>query len=155
MSLERTFVMIKPDGVQRRKVGQIIDRFESKGLKLVGLQMTQLNEETAGELYGIHKERPFYPGLIKFVTGGPVVQLVIEGHRAISIVRTLLGATFSYEAAPGTIRGDFGASKGYNLIHGSDSPESAEREIGIFFADGVCEYGIIDDSWVYEDGEGR
>ena len=152
--MERTFVMVKPDGVQRRLAGEIIARFERKGLKIVGLKLLKMPKAQAESLYSVHKGRPFYDGLMQFVTASPVIVMVLEGTRAIEIVRTMLGKTFSYEAAPGTIRGDFGASKGFNLIHGSDSAESAAREIPIFFPKGeLVDYQSVDREWVYEGPE--
>ncbi|MEE3134740.1 MAG: nucleoside-diphosphate kinase, partial [Candidatus Thermoplasmatota archaeon] len=118
--METTFVMIKPDGVQRGLVGNIISRFESKGLRLVGLQSFTPTEELASKHYEVHKERPFYPGLIKFVTSSPVVAMAWTGKDAISVARNLIGSTNGREAAPGTIRGDLGMDIGYNLVHGSD-----------------------------------
>ncbi len=152
--MERTFVMVKSDGVQRRLVGEILGRFERKGLKIVGLKILRMPQAQAEDLYSVHKGRPFYDGLVKFITASPVVTMVLEGARAIQVVRTMLGKTFSYEAEPGTIRGDFGVSKGFNLIHGSDSPESAQREIPIFFAKGeLVDWKSVDVEWVYEGPE--
>jgi nucleoside-diphosphate kinase len=152
--MERTFVMIKPDGVQRRFVGRIVNRFEEKGLKLVGLKLLQMSKKQATTLYEVHKGKAFYEGLVRFVTASPVVVLVLEGAHAIKVVRKLLGATFSYDAEPGTIRGDFGTSKGYNLIHGSDSPESAAKEIPIFFdLAELADWEPVDNVWVYEEPE--
>ncbi|MBI2900715.1 MAG: nucleoside-diphosphate kinase [Planctomycetes bacterium] len=152
--MERTFVMIKPDGVQRRLVGRIVNRIEEKGLRVAGLKLLSMKESQATELYSVHKGKPFYDGLVKFVTSSPVVVMVIEGAYAIKVVRALLGATFGYDAAPGTIRGDFGTSKGFNLVHGSDSPESAQREIPIFFRpEEVVAWSPADANWVYEGPE--
>ena len=152
--MERTFVMVKSDGVQRRLVGEILGRFERKGLKIVGLKILRMPQAQAENLYSVHKGKPFYDGLVKFITASPVVTMVLEGARAIQVVRTMLGKTFSYEAEPGTIRGDFGVSKGFNLIHGSDSPESAHREIPIFFAKGeLVDWKSVDVEWVYEGPE--
>jgi len=133
VKLERTFVMVKPDGVQRGLVGEVIARLERKGLRLVGLKMLLLSRETAEEHYAPHRGRPFFPGLISFITSGPVVAMVWEGERAISVVRALMGATDPLTAAPGSIRGDFGLTVGRNVVHGSDSAASAEREIALFF----------------------
>ncbi len=123
--METTYVMIKPDGVQRGLVGEIFGRFERKGLKLVGMKSMVPTEEIARTHYDVHKERPFFPGLIKFVTSGPVVCMAWQGKDAISVARKLIGATNGREADPGTIRGDFGMDMGYNMIHGSDAPETA------------------------------
>ncbi len=152
--MERTFVMVKPDGVQRRLVGRIVGRFEEKGLKLVGLKLISMSEEQARELYSVHKGKPFCDGLVRFVVSSPAVVMVIEGSYAIKVVRNLLGATFSYDAQPGTIRGDFGTSKGFNLVHGSDSVESADREIPIFFQETeFVAWNPVDTTWVYEGPE--
>lgn len=152
--MERTFCMIKPDGVQRRLVGKIIQRFEEKGLRLAGLKLVQVSEATARDLYSVHKGKPFYESLVKFITSSPVVATVLEGTYTIEVVRALLGATFGYQAAPGTIRGDYGSSKGFNLIHASDSKESAAREIPIFFKpEELAAWGHADHVWVYEEPE--
>jgi len=150
--VEKTFVMIKPDGVQRNLIGEIISRFERKGLKAVGMKMLQVTKELAAEHYGEHRDKPFYNELIDFITSGPVVAMVWEGANAISIVRTMMGKTNPAEAAPGTIRGDFAVSTGNNVIHGSDSPESAEREIKLFFtAAELIEYEKTGSKWLYGD----
>ena len=152
--MERTFSMIKPDGVQRRLVGKIVQRFEDKGLRIVGLKLIQMSQKQAETLYSIHKERPFYASLMKFVTASPAVVMVIEGNQAIAVVRKLLGATFGFNAEPGSIRGDYGCSKGYNLIHGSDAPEAAQREIPIFFSESeLVKYEHVDNVWVLEEPE--
>lgn len=152
--MERTFSMIKPDGVQRRLVGRILQRFEDKGLRVVGLKLVQIPRTTAENLYSIHKGRPFYDTLVSFVTASPAVVIVIEGNQAVSVVRKLLGATFGFNAEPGSIRGDFGCSKGFNLIHGSDSAESAAREIPIFFQESeLAKYEHVDNVWVLEEPE--
>jgi len=130
---ERTFVAVKPDGVERGLVGDIIGRFEKRGLKLVGLKMMQVTPALAQEHYGEHKGKPFFDGLIKFITSGPIVAMVWEGKNATGLARNVIGATNPKDAAPGTIRGDFAVDLGRNAVHGSDSPTSAEREIGIFF----------------------
>ena len=152
--MERTFSMIKPDGVQRRLVGRILQRYEDKGLRVVGLKLIQMSQAQAETLYSIHKERPFYGSLMKFVTASPVVVMVIEGNQAVAVVRKLLGATFGFNAEPGSIRGDYGCSKGYNLIHGSDAPEAAAREIPIFFEEKeLVKYEHVDHVWVLEEPE--
>ncbi|MDA1353233.1 MAG: nucleoside-diphosphate kinase [bacterium] len=130
--MEQTLVFIKPDGVERGWVGEVIRRFENKGLKLIKLQMLTMSGDLADKHYAEHVERPFYPGLKAFVTGGPIVAMVIEGERAVSIVRKMVGVTDSAEAEAGTIRGDLSTSKGENIIHASDSVESAQREIANF-----------------------
>jgi len=131
--MERTFLMIKPDGVQRRLVGEIIGRFENKGLKLVGLKALTPSQSLAEEHYAVHRDKPFFPGVVSFITSGPVVASVWEGPDAISLARKLMGATKPSDAAPGTIRGDFANSVEQNLIHGSDSPETAATEIKLWF----------------------
>ncbi|MGV9746002.1 nucleoside-diphosphate kinase [Rhodococcus zopfii] len=131
---ERTLVLIKPDGVARRNVGEILSRVERKGLSIVALQMRTATEEVAGAHYAEHEGKPFYPGLIEFITGGPLVAAVLEGPRAIAAFRQLAGGTDPVEkAVPGSIRGDLGLDAGENLVHGSDSVESAEREIALWF----------------------
>jgi nucleoside-diphosphate kinase len=132
---QRTFVMIKPDAVRRGLAGEIIGRFESKGLTILAMDLRQMTGELADQLYAEHIERPFYPPLRLFITSGPSVVMVVEGDEAITVVRTLNGATDGRRARAGTIRGDFALSNRENLVHGSDSPESAKREIALFFPD--------------------
>ncbi|SDN01272.1 nucleoside diphosphate kinase [Psychrobacillus sp. OK028] len=131
--MEKTFLMVKPDGVQRNLIGEIVGRFEAKGFQLVGAKLMQIPTELAEQHYGEHKERPFFGELVDFITSGPVFAMVWEGENVISTARLLVGATNPKESAPGTIRGDFAVTVGKNIIHGSDAPESAEREIGLFF----------------------
>jgi nucleoside-diphosphate kinase len=130
---ERTLVLVKPDGVRRGLVGEVVTRLERKGLTLVAMELRTLARETAEEHYGEHRERPFFGELVDFITGGPLVALVVEGPRAVEAVRTLMGVTDPVKSAPGSLRGDYALEIGQNLVHGSDSPESAQREIGIFF----------------------
>ena len=130
---ERTLVLVKPDGVRRGLVGEVVTRLERKGLTLVAMELRTLPRETAEEHYGEHRERPFFGELVEFITGGPLVALVVEGPRAVEAVRTLMGVTDPVKSAPGSLRGDYALEIGQNLVHGSDSPESAQREIGIFF----------------------
>ncbi|MCC6740169.1 MAG: nucleoside-diphosphate kinase [Planctomycetia bacterium] len=152
----RTLVMVKPDGVQRGLVGEVIGRLERKGLKIAALKFMHLGKDRAEKLYSVHKERKFYASLIKFVTGGPVCAIAVEGPSAITLVRNLMGATFGTEAAPGTIRGDFGASRSYNLVHGSDSPESAARELPILFdSSDFVDYKVLGAPWVYDEAEDK
>ena len=152
--MERSFSMIKPDGVQRRLIGRILQRFEDKGLRLAGLKLIQVSKKQAETLYSVHQGKPFYDGLVKFITSSPVVTLVIEGNQAIAVVRKLLGATFGFNAEPGSIRGDYGCSKGFNLVHGSDSVESATREIPIFFQESeLVKTEHADLTWVLEEPE--
>jgi nucleoside-diphosphate kinase len=149
--LERTFIAVKPDGVQRGIVGEIIRRFETKGFTLVGLKLLQVSRELAEQHYDVHKERPFFPGLVEFITSGPVVAMVWEGDGVIASARKLIGATNPLNAEPGTIRGDFGVSIGRNLIHGSDAPETAQREIGLWFKDEeLVSWQPVQTPWLYE-----
>ena len=130
---ERTLVLVKPDGVRRGLAGEVISRLEKKGLALVAMELRTLKRETAEQHYAEHKERPFFGELVEFITGGPLVALVVEGPNAVAGTRRLMGVTNPVEATPGSIRGDYALEIGQNLVHGSDSPESAAREIGIFF----------------------
>lgn len=148
---ERTLILLKPDAVQRRLIGRILQRFERKGLAIVALKLVRVSEDLAREQYRVHEGREFYEPLVKFLMSSPVVACVLEGVEAIATARRLMGATFGRDAEPGTIRGDFGTSKRYNLIHGSDSPETAEFEIGLYFgADEVLAYQPDDLPWVYD-----
>ena len=131
--MEKTFLMVKPDGVQRNLIGEIVGRFEKKGFQLVGAKLMQIPTELAEQHYGEHKERPFFGELVDFITSGPVFAMVWEGENVISTARLMMGATNPKDSAPGTVRGDCAVTVGKNIIHGSDSPESAEREIGLFF----------------------
>jgi nucleoside-diphosphate kinase len=131
--MERTLVLAKPDAVRRGLVGEIVARIERKGLKLVAGRLFTIDEQLAGEHYAEHREKPFFGDLVEFITSGPVMALAVEGHEAVSVVRTLMGPTNPVEAPPGTIRGDFGLEITNNLVHGSDSPESAKRELRLFF----------------------
>jgi len=131
--VQRTLVLVKPDGVRRGLAGEVIGRLESKGLTLLAMELRTLDRATAEEHYGEHRERPFFGELVEFITGGPLVALVVEGPHAVAGTRGLIGATNPVEAGPGSIRGDYALEIGQNLVHGSDSPESAEREITIFF----------------------
>lgn len=133
--MERTFLAIKPDGVQRALVGEIIRRFESKGFTLVGLKLMNVSRELAEEHYGVHRERPFFAGLVEFITSGPVVAMVWEGDGVIASARKMIGATNPLNAEPGTIRGDLGINIGRNIIHGSDAPETAHQEVKLWFKD--------------------
>jgi nucleoside-diphosphate kinase len=142
--------MVKPDGVQRGLVGEIIARFERKGLRLVGLKSIIPTLELVETHYAVHKERPFYPGLVKFVTSGPVVAMAWMGVGAISVCRNIIGATNGRDAEMGTIRGDFGMDVGFNLIHGSDSEETATYELGLWFPEGLNDWIPNQEMWVYE-----
>ena len=147
--MERTYLMIKPDGVQRNLIGEIVSRFERKGFTLVAAKLMTVSRETAETHYAEHKERPFFGELVDFITSGPVFAMVWEGNNVIATARTMMGATNPSDAAVGTIRGDFGVRVDMNVIHGSDSPESAKREIGIFFSDDeLNEYEKTINKWV-------
>jgi len=146
---QRTLVLLKPDAVNRRLIGEIISRFEKKGLKIVAMKMLWLSREKAEKHYEVHKDKPFYESLIDYITSGPIVAMVLEGDRAIEVVRKMMGKTNGIEAEPGTIRGDFAMSIQNNLVHGSDSEESAKREIPIFFDDSeLLEYRLVDEVWI-------
>ena len=133
MAIERSFVLLKPDAVARRLVGEILGRFESKGLKIVAMKLLKVTAALSKQHYAEHVHKPFYPMLEEFITSGPVVALAVEGPQAISVIRAMLGSTNGREAPLGTIRGDFGLSRQMNLVHGSDGPEAATRELGIYF----------------------
>ena len=148
--MQKTLIILKPDAVQRRLIGPIVTRFETKGLRVAALKLMQVTREMGEKHYAEHKGRPFFDGLIDFITGGPVVVGVLEGNEAIAVVRSMLGATNGAAAAAGTIRGDYSISKQNNLVHGSDSPESAEREIALWFGQGeVVDYAIAGSEWVF------
>jgi nucleoside-diphosphate kinase len=147
--MERTLVLLKPDAVQRRLIGRIVSRFEDKGLKIVGLKLMRVTEELAQRHYAEHREKPFFEELVSFITSSPIVAMVVEGPGAIEEVRKLMGKTNPRDAAPGTIRGDWGLSITMNLVHGSDSPASAAREIPIFFsAEEILDYTTADAPWL-------
>lgn len=149
--MERTLVLVKPDGVQRGLIGEIVGRFEQRGLKLLGLKLMQITPELAAEHYGVHRERPFYASLVDYITSGPVVAMVWEGKEAIQAVRNTMGATNPTSAAPGTIRGDLGVEIGRNLVHGSDGPESAAKEVALFFsANELVAWQRANDPWIRE-----
>ena len=133
MTLERTFVVLKPDTIARRLAGELLARFEAKGLKIVGMKMLQVTPELSRQHYAEHVNKGFYPLLEEFITSGPVIALVLEGPAAVAVVRSMLGSTNGRESAPGTIRGDYGLSRQMNLVHGSDGADAAKREIGIYF----------------------
>lgn len=149
--MERTFVAIKPDGVQRGLIGEVIRRLERRGLKLAAIRLMQVDEELAGRHYAEHVNRPFFPSLVSFITSGPIVAMIWEANNAVALARQTMGATNPGEAAPGTIRGDLGSDIGRNIVHGSDSLESAAREIGLFFSDGAAlDYVRSTDEWITE-----
>jgi nucleoside-diphosphate kinase len=149
--VERTFLAVKPDGVQRGLVGEIIGRLEAKGFTLVGLKLLSVSRELAEQHYGVHKEKPFFPGLVNFITSGPVVAMVWEGDGVVAAARKMIGATNPLNAEPGTIRGDYGVNIGRNIIHGSDAVETARYEIGLWFAeDDLVSWQPTMTSWIYE-----
>lgn len=149
--MERTFIMIKPDGVQRNLVGEVVRRFETKGFTLVGLKFMQVSRELAEKHYDVHKERPFFGGLVDFITSAPVVAMVWEGDGVVAAARKVIGATNPLTAEPGTIRGDYGVSIGRNLIHGSDATETAQTEISLWFSDDeLVSWEPTIKSWLYE-----
>lgn len=148
--MEKTFIMVKPDGVQRGLIGEVVSRFEKKGFTLVGGKLMQISDELAKTHYGEHKERPFFGELVDFITSGPVFAMVWEGEDVIATSRNMIGATNPKEATPGSIRGDFAVTVGKNIIHGSDSPESAEREINLFFEENeITNYQKVESDWIY------
>jgi nucleoside-diphosphate kinase len=147
---ERTFIMVKPDGVQRGLVGEIIKRFESRGFQLLAAQLQSPNKAHFEKHYADLAQKPFYPGLVEYMTTGPVMALVFTGKNVVKTGRVMLGATNPLDSAPGTIRGDFGIDVGRNICHGSDSVESAEKEIALWFPQGVLDYTMSRDAWIYE-----
>ncbi len=148
--MERTFVMVKPDGVQRGLIGEIISRFERRGLKIVGMKMVQVSNELARQHYAVHEGKPFFTGLINYITSAPVVALVVEGTNAVVAVRQTVGATRPFEAAPGSIRADFALEIGRNLVHASDAPETAATEIALWFGEGLIDWQRDVDRWIFE-----
>ena len=153
--MQRTFILLKPDCVQRRLMGEVISRFEAKGLNIVAVKMLRITPELAKQHYAEHVEKGWYPNLESFITGGPVLAAVLEGLDAIKVVREMLGATNGLNAAPGTIRGDFSSSQQMNLVHGSDSPDSAKREIALYFDDNdMCDYEPTITPWLRAGDEG-
>ena len=150
MLMERTLIIFKPDAVQRGFCGEILTRFEKKGMQIAGMKFMQISPELAEIHYAAHKGKPFYAVLVGFMTSSPVVVLALQGNGAVDICRKMMGATFGFKAEPGTIRGDFGVSTSFNLIHGSDSLESAEREVGLFFKAGeLIDWKPVIQQWVY------
>lgn len=149
--MERTLVFLKPDAVRRRLLGRIIARFEDKGFNIVGLKMLQLTEEFVRDHYRVHEGKEFYEPLVRYVTSGPVVAMVVEGKSAVRVVRDMMGKTFGVDSPPGTIRGDMALSNRFNLVHGSDSPEAARGEIERFFGDEeLCSYPVEATRWIYD-----
>lgn len=153
--MEKTLIILKPDALQRGLAGRIITRFEEKGFQVLGLKAMRVGRELAEKHYGVHKSKPFYPRLIEYITSSPVVVMVLQARNAIAVARKMMGATFGSNAEPGTIRGDLGLSNSFNLIHGSDSPEAAAFEIGLYFkADELLSYERAVERWVYDCGGG-
>jgi nucleoside-diphosphate kinase len=148
--MEQTFVIVKPDAVQRGLIGQIITRFERRGLKIVAIKMIQVDEKLARQHYAVHEGKPFFDGLIQYITSAPVVAMVLEGTGAIALVRNTVGATRPVEAAPGTIRGDFGIEVGRNLVHASDGADTAASEIQLWFGDSLTSWRRDTDPWIFE-----
>jgi len=152
--VEQSLIILKPDAVQRQLSGRVITRFEEKGIQIIGCKMMQISKELAERHYAPHKGKPFYEPLIRYMTSGPVVVLALQANGVIAMARKLMGATFGCDAEPGTIRGDFGGSKGFNLIHGSDSLESAETEIELFFdKNDIMDYSLTNQHWLYGEEE--
>jgi nucleoside-diphosphate kinase len=150
-AMETTLVLVKPDGVQRGLIGEILGRFERKGLQIAGLRLAKLSKDLLERHYGEHKAKPFFAGLVQFMGSAPVVVVALKGLNAVAVARNLMGKTFGKDAAPGTIRGDLAISSSFNLVHGSDSPESAARELAIFFAPGdLLAYPVGNRDWVYD-----
>lgn len=151
MEKQRTFVMVKPDGVQRGLIGDIINRFEKKGLKIVAMKMISVSKELAEKHYGVHKRKPFFDPTVKYITSSPVVAMILEGYNAIDLVRTMMGKTNPIDAASGSIRGDFGQFIGRNIVHGSDGTDTAEMEINLWFKpEEISNYIKIDEKWLTE-----
>lgn len=149
--MQRTLVLVKPDAVQRALAGEVISRLERRGLRLVGMKLMQMSDAMAKKHYGAHEGKPFFEGLVRFITSSPLIAMVVEGENAVEVVRNTMGATSPAEAGPGTIRGDLALTIGANLVHGSDSPESAKREIELFFSpDELVDYSRAIDSWITE-----
>jgi nucleoside-diphosphate kinase len=149
--MERTLIIVKPDGVQRGLIGEVLGRFERRGLKLVGLKLMTISRDLAERHYSVHQGKPFYAGLVDYITSGPVVVGVLEGPRAVAVTRAAVGATNPAEAAPGTIRGDLGLEIGFNIIHASDSPENGGHEVALFFEESeLVSYSRDIDRWIHE-----
>jgi nucleoside-diphosphate kinase len=149
--MERTLILVKPDGVQRGLIGQIICRFENRGLKLLGMKFIQMSDDLAARHYAVHKDRPFYDSLVKYIVSGPVVAMVWEGKEAINAARSTMGVTNPVVAGPGTIRGDFSMQIGRNLVHGSDGPENSAKEVALFFDDSeLVNWQRGTDAWIRE-----
>jgi len=150
--MERTLCLVKPDGVHRGLIGEVVTRLESKGLQIVGLKMLTVSPELAAQHYAEHVTKPFYPKLVEYITSGPIVAICVEGHRAVGVLRSLIGKTDPAEALPGTIRGDFGLCKGRNIVHASDSSDAALREIALYFtADEIITTSSPLHEWIFRE----
>lgn len=146
--MEQTLIILKPDAVQRRLIGRILQRFEEKGLRIAAMKFMRISKELAARHYAVHAGKPFYPSLIEYITCGPVLVMVLAGPKVIEVTRKMMGKTFGYEAEPGTIRGDFGISRTLNLVHGSDGAETAAMEIALYFGkDEIVEFAMCDEPW--------
>jgi nucleoside-diphosphate kinase len=155
-AMERTLIILKPDSLQRGLVGKIVTRFEEKGLQIVGLKMVLITEDLAAQHYAPHKGKPFYEGLVRFMTSSPVIVMCLQGNGAIDICRKMMGATFGFKAEAGTIRGDYGVSSSFNLIHGSDSAESAKTELALWFKhEELHTYDLANRVWTYDYSKGK
>lgn len=154
--METTLIILKPDAVQRGLMGRIISRFEEKGLQIVGAKLMRISPELAATHYKDHNGKPFYNGLVRFMTSSPVLVMAVRGLGAIAIARKMMGATFGSKAESGSIRGDFGVSNSFNLIHGSDSPEASARELSLFFRpEEILDFARPSDTWVYDTAGGK
>ncbi|HEY4328868.1 MAG TPA: nucleoside-diphosphate kinase [Phycisphaerae bacterium] len=154
--MERTLIILKPDAIQRGLIGRILTRFEEKGLQVVGMKMLLISADLAAQHYAPHKGKPFYDGLVKFMTSSPVAVIALQGKGVIDMARKMMGATFGFKAEPGTIRGDFGVSSSFNLIHGSDSPESAQAELALWFKEGELQnYELAGRIWTNDWSKGE
>ena len=154
--MERTLIILKPDALQRSLVGKILTRFEEKGLQIAGMKLVMITPELAAAHYAPHVGKPFYEGLVRFMTSSPVLVLCLQGKGVIDVARKMMGATFGFKAEPGTIRGDFGVSSSFNLIHGSDSPESAKTELALWFKpEELFTYDLANRVWTYDFSKGK
>jgi len=149
--VERTLLIVKPDAIQRRLVGEIVSRFERKGFQILAVKMTRLSEETIRRHYAAHEGKPFYEPLVRYMSGNPVILLVVQAKGAVAVARRMMGTTFGCDAEPGTVRGDLAVSNRFNLIHGSDSPEAAEKEIALFFQpEEIHDHDDVQEPWIYD-----
>ena len=154
--MERTLLIIKPDAIQRRLAGRIVGRFEEKGFQIMGVKMAQMAEEVVREHYVAHKGKPFYEPLVRYMSGHPVIVLVVRAKGAVAVARRMIGATFGCDAEPGSVRGDFAVSNRFNLVHASDSPEAAEREIALFFTpEEIFDIPDVQEPWIYDVSTGE